>query len=61
MKKSVSFLSVNQLIRKMPTRQSLFSVLFLSLAIQGCSSTEDDASMESTEPVEAAPAESAAK
>lgn len=61
MKKSVSFLSVNQLIRKMPIRQSLFSVLFLSLAIQGCSSTEDDASMESTEPVEAAPAESSSQ
>jgi hypothetical protein len=57
MKNSVSFLSVSQLVRKMPARQILFSVLFLSLAIQGCSSTEDDASMESTEPVEAAPAD----
>lgn len=59
MKKSVSFLSVSQLIRKMPTRQILFSVLFLSITIQGCSSTEDDASMESTDPVEAAPADTA--
>ncbi len=61
MKKSVSFLSVNHFVRKMPIRQILFSVLFLSIAIQGCSSTEDDASMESTEPVEAAPADASSQ